>query len=82
MPLHLRLLFPHTELKKAKVDLQAMKKQAESTNTEYDRLAADNQKLQVTNLLSQCFRRFPVSLLDSVTVSMHCVVRVCVCRTS
>ena len=36
-----------TELKKAQTDLSAMKKQAESTSTEYDRLAEEHQKLQV-----------------------------------
>lgn len=32
----------------AKADLEAMKRQAESTNAEYDRLADEHQKLQVS----------------------------------
>lgn len=42
----------HSDLKKARADLEAMKKQAESTNREYDRLAEENQKLQVSNSCS------------------------------
>lgn len=38
-------MFP--ELHVARTDLEAMKKQAESTNTEYDRLAEEHQQLQV-----------------------------------
>ncbi len=40
------------DLKKARSDLKAMKKQAESTNREYDRLAEENQKLQVSVIMS------------------------------
>ena len=47
------LLLFHSDLKKARSDLEAMKKQAESTNREYDRLAEENQKLQVSRL-SMC----------------------------
>ena len=36
-----------TELRVARADLEAMKRQAESTNAEYDRLAEEHQKLQV-----------------------------------
>ena len=39
-----------SELRVARTDLEAMKKQAESTNAEYDRLAEEHQKLQVRNL--------------------------------
>ena len=39
------------DLKKARSDLDAMKKQAESTNREYDRLAEENQKLQVSVIM-------------------------------
>ena len=39
-----------SELRVARTDLEAMKKQAESTNAEYDRLAEEHQKLQVCNL--------------------------------
>ena len=35
------------ELRVARTDLEAMKKQAESTNAEYDRLAEEHQQLQV-----------------------------------
>ncbi len=35
------------ELKKSKADLDAIKKQATSTNAEYDRLSSEFQKLQV-----------------------------------
>lgn len=38
----------NVELKKARADLDTMKKQAESTSTEYDRLAEEHQKLQVS----------------------------------
>ena len=38
------------ELRVARTDLEAMKKQAESTNAEYDRLAEEHQKLQVCTL--------------------------------
>ena len=41
-----------SDLKMARADLEAMKKQAESTNREFDRVAAENQKLQVS--LSTC----------------------------
>ena len=37
------------ELEKARKDLATMKKQAESTNAEYDRLLAEHAKLQVLN---------------------------------
>ena len=37
----------HPELRKAKSDLEAMKKQAESTSAEYDRLAEEHQNLLV-----------------------------------
>ncbi len=37
-----------TELKKTKTDLATMKKQSESTNAEYDRLAEEHQKLVVS----------------------------------
>ena len=39
-----------SELRVARTNLEAMKKQAESTNAEYDRLAEEHQKLQVRNL--------------------------------
>ena len=42
----------HAELKKAKTDLEAMKKQAESTSAEYDRLAEEHQKLLVCRYLN------------------------------
>ena len=54
------MLFPlcihtlYSELRVARADLEAMKKQAESTNTEYDRLAEEHQKLQVCNLQCTC----------------------------
>lgn len=35
------------DLKKSRTDLEAMKKQAESTNSEFDRLSSEYQKLQV-----------------------------------
>ncbi len=35
------------DLKKTKADLEAMKKQAESTSAEYNRLAEEHQKLLV-----------------------------------
>ena len=38
---------PIPELKESRASVTAIKKQAESTNTEYDRLAEENQKLQV-----------------------------------
>ena len=38
-------MFP--ELHVARTDLETMKKQAESTNAEYDRLAEEHQQLQV-----------------------------------
>ena len=41
------LHFFSSELNTANVNLQAMKKQTESTNREYDRLAEEHQKLQV-----------------------------------
>ena len=37
-----------SDLKKARADLEVMKKQAESTNREYERLAQESQKLQVS----------------------------------
>ena len=37
----------YIELRVAQANLVAMKEQAESTNTEYDRLAEEHQKLQV-----------------------------------
>ncbi len=36
-----------TELEKSRIDLEALKKQAEATNSEYDRLTGDYQTLQV-----------------------------------
>ena len=41
-------MFVLPELKKTQADLDAMKSQAQSTNREYDRLAEENQKLQVS----------------------------------
>ena len=50
MKLQYSVLFSptRTELEKARINLEALKKQAEATNTEYDRLAAEHQILQVT----------------------------------
>jgi hypothetical protein len=42
------LYFLLLELRVARTDLEAMKKQAESTNAEYDRLAEEHQQLQAT----------------------------------
>ena len=39
--------FSIPELKESQASVVAIKKQAESTNAEYDRLAEENQKLQV-----------------------------------
>lgn len=39
------------DLKKSKTDLETLKKQAEATNSEYDRLSSEFQKLQVSILL-------------------------------
>lgn len=36
-----------SELKRAKLDLDSMRKQAEATNNEYDRLLKEHAKLQV-----------------------------------
>ena len=41
------LYFLLLELRVARTDLEAMKKQAESTNAEYDRLAEEHQQQQV-----------------------------------
>ena len=49
----------YLDLKKARSDLEAMKKQAESTNREYDRLAEENQKL----LVSIIFVTFAITIL-------------------
>ena len=40
-----------SEVARVKKDLEAMKKQAESTNKEYDRLAEENRSLQVRNFV-------------------------------
>lgn len=44
---HIFYSIPIPELKESRASVTAIKKQAESTNTEYDRLAEENQKLQV-----------------------------------
>ena len=44
---HIPLFTYLSELHSAQADLEAMKKQAQSTNAEYDRLAEQYQKLQV-----------------------------------
>ena len=44
----------YIELRVAQANLVAMKKQAESTNTEYDRLAEEHQKLQVCLMYVVC----------------------------
>lgn len=43
---------PIPELKESRASVTAIKKQAESTNAEYDRLAEENQKLQVRHNLN------------------------------
>lgn len=40
-----------SDLKRAHANLEAMKKQVESTNREYDRLAQENQTLQVRSII-------------------------------
>ena len=40
--------FYFTELKKSRTDLETLKKQAEATNSEYDRLSSEYQNLQVS----------------------------------
>ena len=65
------MLLTHTELKKARSDLQAMKSQAESTSAEYDRLAEEHQKLLVC---SQYFIHCVVCFM--------CCGRVCTCRSN
>ena len=44
---HIFYSIPIPELKESRASVTAIKKQAESTNAEYDRLAEENQKLQV-----------------------------------
>ena len=44
---HLVHFTHYSELKKAQSDLEAVRKQAEGTNREYDRLLKEHAKLQV-----------------------------------
>ena len=57
------------ELKSKELEFEAMKKQAESTNEEYDRLSSEFQKLQV----GLCLRSFTVKYIESslTVVSPH-----------
>ncbi len=44
------VIYSPPELRKARTNLEAIKKQAESTNKEYDRLAEEHQTLQVRGI--------------------------------
>ena len=50
--IHIFNSIPIPELKESRASVTAIKKQAESTNAEYDRLAEENQKLQVRHDLN------------------------------
>ena len=64
--IHVQLSPLSVELQVARTDLEAMKKQAESVSTEYDRLIEEHQKLQVRNHL-YTFHNQPVGE-DSILI--------------
>ena len=63
----------HVDLKKAHTDLEAMKKQAESTNREYDRLSEENQRLQVS-VTAWCTSLYETQISTQITKGFTIVV--------